>query len=90
MVTTVVENLGVSDVDWYSSVSLIPNPVSEMLTISVSENRSINMVTVYSMLGIKLIETSNNHLDFSNFQQGIYFVTIETDQGTVVKRIIKE
>lgn len=90
VVTTVVENLGVSDVDWYNSVNLIPNPVSEMLTISVSENTSIKNVTVYSLLGIKLIETSNNHLDFSNFQQGIYFVNIETDQGTVVKRIIKE
>ncbi len=67
-----------------------PNPVSETLTISISENITYKKAIVYSFLGEKLVETSEKNINFSSLAAGIYFVEIETDLGNISKKIIKE
>ena len=90
VITTVVDDLGISAFILNSKVNLTPNPVSESLTISVSENITFKKAIVYSILGEKLIETSGKNIHFSNLPTGIYFVDIETDQGSISKKIVKD
>ncbi|MCF6308203.1 MAG: T9SS type A sorting domain-containing protein [Flavobacteriaceae bacterium] len=87
--TTFVDELSIEDFNEIEVV-LYPNPLSEILTISISENVIFKKAIVYSLLGEKLLESSEKKVSFSNLASGIYFITIETDQGSVVKRIIKE
>ncbi len=70
-------------------VAVYPNPVRENLQIESLEN--IVSVQVYSMLG-KLLssESSSNEIDFSTYTNGVYFVNVETEKGSVVQKILKQ
>lgn len=88
--TQVVENLGITDTNLEAKISLIPNPVSETLNISFSENISFQKAKVYSILGEKIIETTEQQIDLSNFTSGIYFVEVATSQGSITKKVVKK
>ena len=47
---------------------------------------------MYSVLGKKVIESkiSNDILNISNLVNGIYLLHINTNQGAIVKKIVKQ
>ncbi|MEL6810012.1 MAG: T9SS type A sorting domain-containing protein [Bacteroidota bacterium] len=81
--------LGVPENQSGYEILVYPNPVSEKLTIQVSD-AVVPRVEVYSLMGEKLVSTSEMVLDLSNMANGIYFVTVTTDRGTLVQKIVKE
>jgi len=72
------------------SLKIYPNPVSEVLRISMTDYITFNHATIYSVLGEKLMVTSEKNIDFSNLSEGMYFVEIDTEQGTISKKILKK
>jgi uncharacterized repeat protein (TIGR01451 family) len=88
VVTTVVENLSVTNFDLNDAVSIYPNPASEILFISASENIKVKEVMVYSVLSKLLLITSENSITVSSLSEGIYFIQVETDQGSFTRRFI--
>lgn len=70
--------------------NLYPNPVSNQLFIS-SEGITIEKLTVYSISGIQVIETSanENFIDVSNLTEGLYFIEISSLEGKSVQKFIK-
>ncbi len=52
----------------------------------------IESLKVYDTLGRLVIEHSNltNQIDISSLSSGLLFVQIETDNGVVTKKVIKE
>ena len=69
-------------------VSFYPNPVSDILNIKCDQNFK---VSIYSLLGEKLIEVSNqNQINFTTYKQGIYLIKIEVKgvilNGKLLKR----
>ncbi|QNJ97946.1 choice-of-anchor B family protein [Constantimarinum furrinae] len=78
----------------FNSISIYPNPTKEFLTIS-SPLAYISNLEVHDIRGRRIAETiegkKNNYtLDLSSLNTGIYFVKIETDLGTVTKKVIKD
>jgi hypothetical protein len=71
-------------------ISTYPNPVSEKLMIKIEASVSLISTKVYSTLGNLLFETLEKNIDFSNLSSGVYFLKIETNQGIITKKIIKE
>lgn len=73
-------------------INLHPNPANTILYISNSSAYTINSIQVYDVMGKRIIQVDNNisQLDISNLKSGVYFVTIFTDKGSLVKKIIKE
>ena len=76
------------------SVTLYPNPTSAILNIK-SPNTMVSSVTVYDLRGrVVLTKTnlnSNNiQLDLSELNSTMYFIEINTDDGKVTKRIMKD
>ena len=69
------------------SISIYPNPASDIVSIKGIEN--INSIKVYSVLGALEKEVFNtNQIDISELSSGIHLIQI--DNGTVfTKRIIK-
>jgi hypothetical protein len=72
-------------------VKLAPNPVNDALQVNFGEN--------VSGLSLKLVDASGRvvldqpypaMVNISHLPKGIYFAEIETDAGTVTKKIIKE
>ena len=82
--------LSVSEVDLYTSISLYPNPVSEIIQIQASEGITIQKMTLFSILGQLLESTSEKSINVSSLSEGIYLLEITTDQGILSKKIVKE
>jgi hypothetical protein len=70
--------------------NIYPNPVNDYLSIGgLNENAD---VAIYDLTS-KLIYNnyfSNNQIDVSNFQSGIYIMKIETAKGIVTKKFVKQ
>lgn len=69
--------------------AVYPNPTSGTIQI---EAENIEAISIYNMLGEKLIETStsgnNFEYDFSPHKVGIYIVKIQTKKGILTKRVM--
>ncbi|WP_346881057.1 T9SS type A sorting domain-containing protein [uncultured Algibacter sp.] len=68
-----------------------PNPVKDVMTVNADFN--IEKATVYSQLGqeVKTFNTvSNNAINMSSLNTGLYFVRLEADGKQSTVRVIKE
>ena len=73
-----VEGLGLNTNNFNFSVS--PNPSNGVFTINTDVNFSYK---VYNVIGELIIESNSNKIDLSTNKTGIYFLKIETTNGTV-------
>ncbi|WP_179353109.1 T9SS-dependent choice-of-anchor J family protein [Winogradskyella vidalii] len=84
--------LGVEDVINEAAFTYYPNPVTNTLTLNAQ--KSIENVTVYNMLGQKVLRTApnniTNELDMSSLSVGTYFVKVTIESVTQTIRVIKQ
>jgi hypothetical protein len=85
-----------------SSIKVYPNPTTGELTIDASTSSAtygeltINNVEVFDIYGKllsshHLIPSSSNHLlNISHLTAGVYFIKISTEEGEIVRKIVKE
>ena len=76
------------------SISIYPNPTSGILNI-VSPKTPINGVVIYDVQGRLIKEKSYPYLhitelDLSSVQSSMYFIEIQTDAGTITRRLVKK
>ncbi len=88
---TVIEansTLGIADIDNKDFI-IYPNPVTDKLNIS--STNSLLSISIMSINGAKVYEGNiiDNKVDLSTLNSGIYFVKIETDNESVIKKLIK-
>ena len=69
------------------AIALYPNPVSDRLTVEVE---GLQSVEVYNLMGQCIMTTPSSVLDFSELNQGVYFVRVKADGKTVTKRVVKQ
>ena len=92
-VTIQTDNVGVQN--WLEkSVTLYPNPATEMVSVAVSDaNIMITGVEVYNVYGqlINTIVSTENPLriNVSGLADGMYYVRVTTDSGVVTKNFVK-
>ncbi|NTW33072.1 MAG: T9SS type A sorting domain-containing protein, partial [Bacteroidetes bacterium] len=81
--TGIAENAEINNL-----VSLYPNPVTDNLQIK-TDLQIIN-IEITDITGRLLYTTTTSKtIDCSMFVKGVYFVTIKTEKGIVVKKVIK-
>ena len=79
-----------------NSIRLFPNPTDGQLTLVNENNMDIETITIFDFNGRTIqklvVEESSININFSiaNIAQGIYFVKIQTDEASVVKRVLKQ
>jgi len=77
------------------SIAVYPNPSNGLYTIS-TKNHQIEAIEVYDITGKNILKQNNFKsanevmLDLTNASNGIYFMKISTDVGSITKRIIKK
>jgi hypothetical protein len=73
-------------------ISVFPNPSSGIFTVNVPDQSNIQ-ASVFDALG-KLVSTSNEtgtfNLDLSDVPVGIYTLRLDTESGTVTKKLVRE
>jgi len=75
--------------------NLYPNPATDIVNITNSENHLVNQVVIYDITGKQLsTQTFNNEseiqLNVSHLASGVYMLHIETDAGVAVKKMVKK
>ena len=71
-----------------------PNPTTGLINVSNSDNIRLNKITVTDLNG-RVVKSNNydnlsdTQLNVSDLSAGMYLLTISSDQGTAVKKIVK-
>lgn len=78
-------SLGTTNVDHHNGLYLYPNPTKRNLSLS-NNTIEVKKVTIANSLGVIV----GHSLDISSLANGIYLVTVETNAGFFVQKIIKE
>ena len=75
-----------------SSVNIYPNPTNDRLYIKTETE--IEEIVVYDIYGrrqqLSAISGQPSVIDVADLKSGIYFIKINTNEGNIVKRIIKK
>jgi hypothetical protein len=88
-----VGDVGISEVDASkASISLYPNPASEVLSVNVS-NQTIEKISVYSASGTAVyrqsdINDSEYKVNTSQLTPGFYFISVQTNTGVTTSKFI--
>ena len=73
------------------SISLYPNPVSEILNLILPDNTTIERYEIYNLLGKKILseKTIQNNINVSELSNGIYLLKTFTNQMILTNKFIK-
>jgi len=77
---------GISDITSSLSITIYPNPVSNILHIEIGKTDAIPSVKIYSIQGALLVNTKGNQIDVSSLISGIYIVEIDGVSRKIVKK----
>lgn len=77
-----------------SKLSVYPNPATNVVNISSTVNATINTVEMTDLNGrvvmTKSVNATNGQIAIGDLATGVYMMKITTDQGTAVKKIVKQ
>ncbi|WP_296145778.1 T9SS type A sorting domain-containing protein [uncultured Flavobacterium sp.] len=88
-----VAGLGVNNNVVASKLSVYPNPAKNLINISNSDNVSLTNATITDLNGrtVKSVELNGaTQINISDLASGVYMMNINSDQGSVTKKIVKE
>lgn len=70
-------------------VQIYPNPIENI--INIKTNQKLNAVSVYNLTGALVFQpkTVSETINIEQLQTGMYVLKIETEQGEIFKKIIK-
>ena len=95
----VIVGLGVNtiEVDEIQNVNLYPNPTADMATLDMTFSKSVDVhIHIINTVGQILFETSavntteeKIELDLNDYPSGMYFIRIQADNQTVIKKLMK-
>jgi hypothetical protein len=77
-------------------VNIYPNPVTDLLTLSLNNPETIKLVKITDLTGRvileKMLDGSEKTLKFSceNLRSGVYLISFLTDQGMKTRKFIKK
>ncbi|MDT0555805.1 T9SS type A sorting domain-containing protein [Patiriisocius hiemis] len=82
--------LGVEDT-LENSIGVFPNPVANFLYVTTISNYAFTNFTIHNLQG-EVVKKGKYTLsiDMSKLSTGIYFITVETDDSSITKKIIKK
>ena len=88
-------SVGIEEIEAANSIAIYPNPSNGQLTIDNGQ-WIIEDIGIYDISG-RTVETwhtaslqQQTVLDISHLSSGIYFIKVKTEEGKVVKKIIKK
>ena len=91
----VCEVEGIAEVAHESNLIIYPNPASEELTI-VSNELQVKSIEIYDVMGRKALTSPvsfpspETTLNLAHLPTGVYFLKIQTENGVVVRKVVKK
>ncbi len=81
--------ISVNDFDLSANVLIYPNPMDINYSLNIKSSFEIKRIIVLTFLGKEILQTTNTNIDFSKFNEKLYFIKVITNKGIVIKKIIK-
>lgn len=73
-----------------SSISIYPNPAAHQLTVEATVPLKITQMKVYNAVGQLLSSMPfSPTIDIRSFQEGVYLLELQMEEGSITKRFIK-
>ena len=89
--------LGLEDLVLDGSITLYPNPTQGPITLSNQDNVTLTEITIFDINGriIQTLDVSDNvssviEFSLSEYRSGVYFARINSDTGSIIRRIVKQ
>jgi len=80
------KNAESKDISPVTELTLYPNPASEYVNMDLSKCIRFSDITVTSIFGVQveniITDNQNYQLDISGYTTGIYYITVEDNNGT--------
>jgi Leucine-rich repeat (LRR) protein len=72
------------------SITLYPNPTSDLAYVNIPSNHSINKITIIDSVGrvVKTQSNGSNKLELSSFNPGIYYIILQIGNQSYTKKLI--
>jgi hypothetical protein len=88
-VTVTVSGVGIGEYGWGGKVKVFPNPATNTLYFSSIPSNTI--AEIYNLSGKLILKSSliKPQIDISNLAKGMYFIKLNTAQGSVVRKFVK-
>ncbi|WP_068761276.1 M36 family metallopeptidase [Aequorivita soesokkakensis] len=93
---TVEEVLGLEDSEFYNNISLYPNPTTGLITLMNKTTAQLENAVITDVNGrtIKTIDLSEagveTNFSLESLATGMYFIKINAENTSIVKRIVKQ
>ncbi len=75
-------------------ISIYPNPVKDIVNISIKDNSTIKTIELFDLQGrllqTQLVNDISSELNVTERANGMYFIKINTDKGSKVEKLVKE
>lgn len=68
------------------AISVYPNPARDVLFVGTDKDLSVE---VFNIAGQKVFTSTENEINVSGWEMGVYFVRVTLEDKTVTKRIVK-
>ncbi|NND63090.1 MAG: choice-of-anchor B family protein [Flavobacteriaceae bacterium] len=82
--------LGISSFENSIEFTMVPNPASEIIEINLSEDVVLLSANIYDNIGRLVLKSKDStSINITSLKSGVYLVKLETDLGTLTKRLIK-
>jgi hypothetical protein len=77
-----------------NSLKIFPNPANDYVNFKLLSKTNISFIEIINIQGILVnrqkIVNNQNTIDVSNLSVGMYIIKIHTDNGYIMKKIIKQ
>ena len=91
--TFTTDGVGIDNITLANSINLMPNPADNYIELRVNSNVEVKEAIVYNAFGqlIQTVQLSENHarIDLSDMAAGMYFVRVNGEGVTAMKKFIK-
>lgn len=90
-VEVIDSTLGLNDAEM-NNIKIYPNPVDDFIYVTSSGNDLVDKIEIYNILGIELIEITNDfdQINIQSFIEGVYIIKITTKTSKIlISQIIK-
>jgi hypothetical protein len=75
----------------YDALMVYPNPVSDQLTLQSEGMQYVRLITVTGACIYESAVRHNEHvIDMASLPRGLYFLSVLSENGIVVKKVVKE
>lgn len=88
---TECEMVGVEDNISAQDLEVYPNPLRDFIFIETTNDLNIEEIAIFSISGkrLKRLDKDFEKIDFKSFPIGVYYLKIQSNKGTVVKKVLK-